>query len=76
MSLCWYKMRDNGVLIRDYIAVIDPNGVACLFDNISETYFYNAGSGDFTIGAVIERAVGVLWLKQNGTWTQVLKGAA
>lgn len=69
------KVYDNGVLIRDYISVIDKNGVVCAYEKVEGKYYYNAGSGAFVAGPVaIPR--GSLWLKQNGTWTQVLKGAA
>lgn len=46
----WYyfKIYDNGTLIRDYIPVLDKDGVVCLYDKVSETCFYNAGTGTFT----------------------------
>ena len=40
----------NGVLVRDYIAV-RKNGVGCLYDRASGTFFYNAGSGAFAFGS-------------------------
>jgi hypothetical protein len=39
--------------VRDYIAV-RKNGVGCLYDRISQTFFYNAGTGAFSYGADIE----------------------
>lgn len=42
------KIYDNGTLVRDYKPYYDSNGVACLFDAVSGTYYYNAGTGTFT----------------------------
>ena len=53
MRLYYLKMYNNGVLVRDFIAVLDQNNVACLFDKVSETYFYNIGTGTFTAGSVV-----------------------
>lgn len=40
-------------LVRDFVPVLDINGVACLYDNVSGTYFYNAGTGVFTAGPTV-----------------------
>lgn len=40
----------SDVLIRDFIPVKDPDNVVCLFDAVTETYFYNLGSGTFEAG--------------------------
>lgn len=45
-----YKLYDNDTLIRDYIPVLDSSGVACLYDKVTNTLFYNAGTGTFTAG--------------------------
>ena len=42
------KIYDNGTLIRDFKPYYDSNGIACLFDAVSGTYYYNAGTGTFT----------------------------
>ena len=42
------QIYDNDVLIRDYAPVIDPDGIPCLYEKLSEQYVYNAGSGSFT----------------------------
>lgn len=44
------KIYDNEKLIRDYIPCKDPDGTVCLYDQISDEYVYNAGSGVFTAG--------------------------
>jgi len=48
-----FKIYDDGTLIRDFIPVLDPNGVACMYDTVSGEYFYNAGTGDFVAGPAI-----------------------
>jgi hypothetical protein len=49
-----FKIYDtSGVLVRDFIPVLDENDEACLYDQVSGTYFRNAGGGAFTAGAVI-----------------------
>ena len=42
------QIYDNNVLIRDYAPVIDPDGVPCLYEKLSEQYVYNSGAGSFT----------------------------
>lgn len=49
-----FELYDNDVLVRDYAPVLDPEGVACLYDKVSEEYVYNSGSGSFTAGPVKE----------------------
>ena len=43
-----YQIYDNGTLIRDYIPVLDLNGVACLYDKVNKQFYYNSGTGSFT----------------------------
>lgn len=47
------QIYEDGVLVRDFVPALDKNNVACLFDKVSETYFYNAGTGSFNAGPVI-----------------------
>lgn len=44
------QIYDNGTLVRDFRPCYDPDGVACLYDEVTETYFYNAGTGEFIAG--------------------------
>ena len=50
MKLYFCKIYSAGTLVRDFIPVEDENNVACLYDRISETYFYNQGTGTFAVG--------------------------
>ena len=43
----------DGEMVRDFIPVIDNNNVACLYDKVTETFFYNKGSSDFITGDII-----------------------
>lgn len=43
------KIHNNGALIRDFIPALDNNNVACLFDKVTNTFFYNKGTGDFIV---------------------------
>lgn len=78
MRLYSCKIYDNGTLVRDFIPVKDASGVACLYDKVSQTYFYNAGTGSFTAGAelpkettkeIIEvKRTYTDWQEHNLTW--------
>lgn len=41
---------ENNNLIRDFIPVIDFNGIPCMYDKVTDQYFYNQGTGQFTPG--------------------------
>ena len=66
------QIYDNGVLVRDYWPCYDPEGVACLYDKVTKTYYYNAGTGSFTApstGGDSGVAVGTTWAyTSNGTF--------
>ena len=47
------KLYDGETLVRDFIPVIDNNGVACMYDKVSEQLFYNQGTGEFKTGDII-----------------------
>ena len=48
------KMRSiAGELLRDFIMVVDFNGVACVYDRVTNRLFYNDGTGVFTPGPQI-----------------------
>lgn len=54
MKLRSAKLYDaNELLAHEYIPVLDSDNIACLFDKVTETYLYNAGTGSFTAGPVI-----------------------
>lgn len=42
-----FRIWDNGVLVRDFIPVLDSNNVPCMYDRVTAQLFYNQGSGEF-----------------------------
>lgn len=51
MKLFYIRFYDrNNTLLRDFIPVLDLNSVPCLYDNVSQTFYYNSGSGTFLYG--------------------------
>lgn len=73
------KLYISETLVRDFIPVLDSNNVACLYDKVSETFFYNKGTGAFTTGSTIGDSIIVpnsnttlhkaiqIYVKKNGT---------
>ena len=47
MRICYCKIWDGNTLVRDLIPVIDTNNVVCMYDKVSEQYFYNQGADHF-----------------------------
>lgn len=45
--------KDNNVLVRDFIPVLDADGVACMYDKVTQQFFYNQGTGNFIAGPQI-----------------------
>lgn len=52
---CYYfKQYDlNGTLVRDFIPVLDPNGTPAMYDQVEKKLYYNAGTGTFSYGPVV-----------------------
>lgn len=46
----WFKMWQNGVLIRDYIPCLDSNGVPCFYDAASAAPVYATPTGRTPFG--------------------------
>ena len=46
------KIYDGNTLVRDFQPAFDYNNTPCLYDKITETFFYNLGSGTFNYGEV------------------------
>ena len=44
------KMWQGIELVRDFILVLDAEGVACMYDKVSGEFFYNQGEGSFIAG--------------------------
>lgn len=42
-----FRIWSGGDIIRDFIPVLDMNGVPCMYDKVSGELFYNQGTGEF-----------------------------
>lgn len=45
-----FRIYAGDELVRDFLPVIDQNGVACLYDTVEGKFHYNAGAGVFAAG--------------------------
>jgi hypothetical protein len=61
------QMYENGILVRDFKPVLDKKGVACLYDEVNEEYYYNAGTGNFVAGDIIKPIQYVEYIESTGT---------
>ena len=49
------KVWLNDTLVRDMIPVLDNDGVPCMFDKVTQQFFYNQGTGQFIAGPVLQQ---------------------
>ena len=47
------KIYENDVLLRYFIPVLDPLGTPCMYDKVTQQFYYNAGAGQFTAGPTL-----------------------
>ena len=47
------KFYSKNVLVRDFIPVLDGDGVPCMYDKVEGKFYYNQGTGQFIAGPVI-----------------------
>lgn len=45
-----FKIYDRDVLIQHLVPVLDSNNIPCMFDKITQKFYYNCGTGDFLYG--------------------------
>lgn len=61
-NLYRFRIERNAAVIQDLVPVRDPDGVACLYDLVTGTYFRNAGTGVFGEGPVaVTSAYSEVW---------------
>lgn len=58
------KFFVSGVLVRDFIPVLDKDKVPCIYDKVNGQFFYNQGSGEFLYGRQIHE---VEYIESTGT---------
>lgn len=63
-------VKQNGVILADYLPALDGNGVPCMYEAISGVYKYNSGTGTFSYGGTVTpgEATPTIYIKQNGSW--------
>ena len=67
------KIWQNNVLVRDMIPYIDGSDVVCMYDKVSNTAFYNSGTGTFVKGtSTSTTSIAKCYIKRNGSWVLVL----
>lgn len=49
----YYRVYFDDVLVRDLIPVLDATGTPCMYDKVTQQFFYNAGTGQFIAGPAI-----------------------
>ncbi len=52
-KIYYVKIYDNDTLVRDFIPVLDKNGTPCMYDKVENKFYYNAGTGQFIAGPVL-----------------------
>lgn len=76
-KLYYYKLYDNGTLIRDFIPVKTTANIYGLWDKVNKVFYKNAGTGTFTAGPAVNltgwhRIKGVWAKTTTNTWSQAL----
>lgn len=49
-KLYYFTIKQNSETVRDFRPAIDVDGTVCLYDNITNKYYYNTGTGSFNYG--------------------------
>ena len=71
------QIYDNDVIVRDFVPAIDGYGKVCLYDKVTQAFFYNGGSGTFTCGADVDSDIYTIvstdigYVKVSGAWKPV-----
>lgn len=47
------KIWDNGVLVHDFVPVLDSSKRPAMYDKVERKFYYNIGTGDFSAGPAI-----------------------
>lgn len=50
-----FKIYDNDVLIQHLIPVLDSENTPCMYDKVTQKFYYNNGTGDFLYGVPIPK---------------------
>lgn len=72
MRIWHYDIWEKGVQQRQFVPVVDGDGVACLYDRIEKKLYYNQGTGAFTAGPDISHPADIatsVTLDADTDWT-------
>lgn len=74
MTLYYCKIYEDDTLIHYFLPAVDGSNIPCLYDLITNSYFYNQGSGSFSVGNSISNVNEVIssFAKVNGSWQQLI----
>ena len=74
-KIYYCKMYTDGALVRDFVpCYIKVTGEAGLYDLVSETFFGNDGTGEFTVGPDVIYEDTMLWLYRSGDECEDITG--
>ena len=48
------KIYYNNELLHDFIPVLDYTSIPCMYDKVTEQFFYNQGTGQFAAGPELQ----------------------
>jgi len=49
-KIYYFQIWNDNILVRDFIPVLDKQGIPCFYDKVTKTCFYNQGEGQFIYG--------------------------
>lgn len=67
------RIKENGMIVKDFVPVIDQNNVCCMYEKVSGKYHYNGATGVFTSNALnstnykLNPSIGKMYYHFNGT---------
>jgi hypothetical protein len=70
MKLYYFKLYNNGKLVRNFIPCINTSGVAGFWDSVTGKFYGNSGTGEFAHGPLmidIEDVTFVEYIESTGT---------
>ena len=77
MKLYWYKMYDDGVLVRDLVPARDKKGVVCMFDKVTLKYYYNIRQTTLTYGEDLgNQTISNVLVKSKFNFAAIYKNAS
>ena len=67
VKLYYIRFYDkNGQTLGDFVPALDLNNIACLYDKITQHFYYNQGTGDFSYGNIVKDTRNKFKIQKNG----------